>query len=262
MTAHPRAVPFQEKIAEPIALEPKAQRFYATMLTELAASKIPFLLAGAYAVSAYTGISRETKDIDVFCREKDAPRILEYFERLGYRGEMHDPVWIAKVWKGKHFLDVIFASSNAAVPITDEWFTHARSSEVLGTVVRMISPTDLIWSKVFVQNRDRFDGADVAHVILKCRDDIDWRRLLRYMDSYWEVLLSHLISFRWIYPGHRDAVPQWVMQELAQRLKTDLAAPAPASNLCRGRMLSKADYEIDVKAWGFEDTLPSQGGAG
>jgi hypothetical protein len=82
------------------------------------------------------------------------------------------------------------------------------------------------------------------------------------MDSYWEVLLAHLISFRWIYPGQRDAVPEWLMQELTSRLRTEIGKPVPASNLCRGRMLSKADYEIDVKSWGLDDTLPSGDPAG
>jgi hypothetical protein len=255
MTLEADAVPFQEKIAEPIALGRRAERFYTEALQALAQSGIPFLLAGTYAVSAYTGISRETKDIDVFCKVEDVERIRRYFEGLGYRTEMHDPRWIAKVWKGKHFLDVIFASSNSAVPITDEWFEHARRTEVLGTEALMAGPTELIWSKVFVQNRDRFDGADVTHVILKHSADVDWHRLLRHMNGHWEVLLAHLIYFRWIYPGERDVIPSWLMRELMARLEADDLQPAPETNLCRGRMLSKADYRIDVTEWGYEDPL-------
>jgi hypothetical protein len=34
-------------------------------------SGVPFLLSGAYAVTAYTGIRRSTKDMDVFCKPGD-----------------------------------------------------------------------------------------------------------------------------------------------------------------------------------------------
>jgi predicted nucleotidyltransferase len=244
-----------EPAAEPLAFGARAEQFYTNVLRELADADLPFLLAGTYAVAAYTGITRKTKDIDVFCRPEDTDHILQRFRDLGYRTEMHDPRWIAKVYKGKHFLDVIFASSNSAVPITEEWFEDARECEVLGTTVKMVGPTELIWSKVFVQNRDRYDGADVAHIILKQRDAIDWARLLRHLDGHWEVLLIHLIQYRWIYPGERDAVPRWVMERLTERLKQDLSKPAPNTDICNGRMFSKADYEVDVAEWDYKDTL-------
>jgi hypothetical protein len=50
-------------------------------------------------------------------------------------------------------------------------------------------------------------------------------------------------------------VPRWVMENLTERLKQDLAKPAPASKICNGRMFSKADYEVDVSEWGYQDTL-------
>ena len=55
--------------------------------------------------------------------------------------------------------------------------------------MRIVGPTELIWSKAFIQLRHRYDGADVVHVILKQSDQIDWRRLLDYMEVHWEVLL-------------------------------------------------------------------------
>ena len=110
-----------------------------------------------------------------------------------------------------------------------------------------------MWSKCFIQLRHRYDGADVAHTILKANDQIDWRRLLAYMEVHWEVLLTHLLSFRWIYPTERDKVPRWLMDELLERLKHQLELPPPQMKVCRGRMFSRVDYEIDVKEWGFGD---------
>src|SRR3954447_12046164 len=205
--------------AAPTLKNPEAEAFYAEALRELGASGIPFLLAGTYAVSAYTGITRETKDLDIFCKAGDYPRILSHFKDLGYAIEIEDERWLGKVFKGQHFFDVIFASSNGTMPVGDEWFEGAGRIEVFGAPVLIVGPTELVWSKCFIQLRHRYDGADVAHTILKAHDQIDWRRLLAYMEVHWEVLLTHLINFRWIYPSERRSVRGWVMDELVARVE-------------------------------------------
>ena len=36
---------------------------------------------------------------------------------------------------------------------------------MFGQPVRVIGPEDLVWAKLFVLDRERFDGADIAHVL-------------------------------------------------------------------------------------------------
>ena len=60
--------------------------------------------------------------------------------------------------------------------------------------VRLVPPTQFIWSKIFVQDHHRYDMADVAHMILKKHDQIDWKQLLSHMELYWEVLLMALLG--------------------------------------------------------------------
>ncbi len=237
----------------PAAPSPQAELFYAEALRELVAVGLPFLLAGTYALSAYTGIRRATKDLDIFCKAGDYPRILGHFKALGCAIETEDERWLGKVYKGEHCFDVIFASSNGTMPVGDDWFEHSRHVEVLGTPVRIVGPTELIWSKAFIQVRHRYDGADVAHVILKQHDQIEWHRLLAYMELHWEVLLIHLLNFRWIYPSERDRVPRWLVDELLERLRLQLELPAPQMKVCRGRMFSRSDYDLAVREWGFAD---------
>ena len=43
------------------------------------------------------------------------------------------------------------------------------------TKVHLVPPTQFVWSKIYVQDRYRYDGADVTHMILKRSEDIDWR---------------------------------------------------------------------------------------
>lgn len=232
-----------------------ADEFYAEALRQLARSQIPFLLGGTFGVSMLTGLTRATKDLDVFCRPGDYPRILEHFAAQGYDTAVEDERWIGKVSQGDAVFDVIFNSTCAVNPVTDSWFQEQWPAEVFGHRVLITPPTEMIWSKVFVQDRGRYDGADIAHVLLKRHDAVDWRRLLAYMDQYWEVLLIHLLNFRFVYPSERDAVPAWLMDELAGRLARRSALPAPRTPVCRGRMFSRSDYRIDVTEWGFADVV-------
>ncbi|MDF1631337.1 nucleotidyltransferase [Mycoplana sp. MJR14] len=239
--------------AVPQLVDDEAELFVADAVAALVESKIPFLVAGTFAVSAYTGISRPTKDLDIFCKAGDSARILAYFRDHGYVIEVEDDRWLGKVFRGKYFFDVIFASSNGAIPIGDAWFDHANSFEIKGQKVAVISPTELIWSKAFIQLRSRYDGADIVHTILRMHDRIDWRRLLAFMEVHWEVLLIHLLNFRWIYPTERDKIPDWLMDELIGRLEEQRRLPLPQMKICRGRMYSRSDYRIDVSEWGFAD---------
>lgn len=232
---------------------PSAHGFYAGALDILCASGIPFLIAGTYALNAYTGLRRQTKDIDVFCKPGDYPRILHLFQERGYTPTIEDERWLAKVWKDEDFFDVIFNSTAGVTPVSEAWFIEEREAEIFGHKVRILPPTEFIWSKAFVQNRERYDGADIIHVMLKEHETIDWRRLLTYMEPYWEVLLAHILNFRFVYPTERHRIPQWLMDELLERLKLQDGLPVPETRICRGRMFSRTDYRIDIQEWGFAD---------
>lgn len=143
---------------------PEAEAFYRTAVDEMTAVGLPFLLAGTYAVSAYTGISRVTKDLDIFCKAGDSIRILAHFGELGYEIEIEDDRWLSKVKRGNCFFDVIFASANGAMPIGDTWFQNAQPIEAFGTRVWIVGATELVFSKAFVKLRHRYDGADLAHI--------------------------------------------------------------------------------------------------
>lgn len=243
----------------PERMTKEAEAFYAEALAQLKKSKVPFLLAGTFAINAYTVLNRPTKDLDIFVKASDYPKVLAYFKEQGYKTEVEDERWIAKVGKGRHFFDVIFNSTIAVTPVTDAWFKDAREGVVYKHKVLLLAPTELIWSKVFVQDRYKYDGADVAHVILAEGKKVDWKRLLSYMEQYWEVLLMHVLNFRFIYPTERERVPRWLLDELLVRLGEQAKLPAPRMKICRGRLFSRSDYLKDITEWGFADIIGKAG---
>jgi hypothetical protein len=234
---------------------PEAVQFYVDSLKLLKEHDFPFLLSGTYALSCYTGITRPTKDLDIFCKPSDAPKILSFFKEQGYGITIEDERWIGKVWQGEHFFDVIYNISSASIPITEEWFQEQYEAEVYGTSVRITPPTQFILSKLFLQTRYRYDMADIVHVILKKHDQIDWHWLLNQLELYWEVLLINLLNFRFVYPSERDLIPRWLMDELLARLKAQEAMPASSVRICRGRLVSPTDFVVDVSEWGFADVV-------
>jgi hypothetical protein len=225
----------------------------ADALRALAGSRVPFLVAGAYAFFEYTGIFRDTKDLDLFLRERDLPAAFEVLEAAGFRTELTDPGWIGKAWRGSWYVDLIFSSGNGVAVVDDLWFEHARPGRVMDVEVLLAPPEEMIWSKSFVLERERYDGADVNHLLHACGESLDWDRLLRRFDRYWEVLFSHLLLFQFAYPSTRSIVPDQVMEELVARTVANLQAGDHPVALCRGNLMSRVQYQHDLDRLGLED---------
>jgi hypothetical protein len=225
--------------------------FYIDALQKLNDTGIPFLVGGAFAFSHYTHVPRETKDIDIFVKPEDCPRVLKAFETLGYDTEIPFPHWLGKIHAGQHFMDVIFNSGNGVARVDGLWFDHAPRTNVLGVSVRLSPAEEMIWSKAFIQERERFDGADVLHLLREVGPSLDWPRLVRRFGDYWPVLLSHLILFGFVYPDKRENVPQWVTDELMRRLS--IIRPNPESDICYGPILSREQYLHDLDHWKYRD---------
>jgi hypothetical protein len=237
-----------------LALDPDAREFYCQAIKTLLDAEVPFLVGGAYAFERYTGIARHTKDFDIFVRPADLDRTLQAFDGAGYHTELTFPHWLGKAFCGGDFVDVIFSSGNGIATVDEEWFEHAVESKVFGRRLLLSPPEEMIWSKAFIQERERFDGADVAHVLRAQAEQLDWQRLLRrFGRRYWRVLFSHLVLFGFIYPAERDRIPEWVMRELFGRLERELSAPPPADRVCQGTILSREQYLADVDRWGYQD---------
>lgn len=239
-------------------LDARTKVFYAHVLTTLCEAKIPYLVAGAYALQHYVGVIRHTKDADVVVRQRDRDRALEALARAGYRieGVFH---WIGKAYCGDDCVDIISSTMNGAAAIDDAWFAHGVPAEVLGLPVTLCAPEELLWMKAFVMERERYDGADIAHLLHACARRLDWARLLARFGPHWEVLLSHLLLYRFAYPSERSSIPAWVMNELLDRVRAELATPAPAERLCQGTLLSWRQYLVDVEGWGYQDARLVQG---
>jgi putative nucleotidyltransferase-like protein len=229
--------------------------FYREAMQALGNAGVPFLVGGAYAFARYTGIERYTKDFDIFVRPADFERALDALAAKGWQTERSFPHWLGKTFRGEDFVDVIFSSGNGVARVDEIWFEKAVEGEVLGLPVRLIPAEEMIWSKSFIMERERFDGADVAHLLYCRAADLDWERLLGRFDANggWRVLLAHLTLFGYIYPGEAGRIPRHVLESLTDRLREDVLDPETDPLLCRGPILSRSQYLVDIYRWGSHD---------
>src|SRR5947209_3932979 len=209
------------------------------------------MIGGAYAMQLHAGVVRDTKDLDVFCTAGDFPALLRALGDAGFETEITDDAWLGKARHGDHFVDLIFSSANRSAPVDSVWLERAQRVNLFGRTVLVASAEEVIWSKSTVQDRDRFDGADVLHIIRRSGSQLDWRHLLDRMGANWEVLLAHIVMFRFVYPSDRDVIPAWLMQELLGRGGDQVALPNTPVRICRGPLLSRTQYELDVEEWGY-----------
>jgi hypothetical protein len=234
-------------------LAPETFAFYRRMVQKLTASEVPFLVGGAYALAHYTGIVRHAKDFDIFVRRADAVHVLDILGRAGCDTDLSFPHWLGKAYCGDDYIDIIFNSGNGLAAVDDEWFAWAIPDEVFGIPVKLCPPEEIVWSKAFVMERERFDGADVNHLLLHMAERLDWQRLLRRFGENWPILLTHLLMFRFAYPSDAHRVPQSVMTDLLSRASAIDPQEAGERKLSRGTLLSREQYLVDINEWGFRD---------
>jgi hypothetical protein len=236
-----------------VVLTPETAAFYRRAIHVLKGAGLPFLVGGAYALQHYTGVVRHTKDFDIFVRPADCQRVLDVLTAEGYRTELTFPHWLGKVFGGDDFVDVIFSSGNGVATVDDGWFEHAVEGTAVGEPVPLCPVEEMIWSKGYLLERERYDGADVNHLLRARGRDLDWRRLLQRYGPHWRVLLSHLVLFGFVYPSERDAVPEWVLAELTGRLRRESQAKPPDRRVCQGTLISREQYLTDLEEWGYQD---------
>jgi len=223
------------------------------------------MVGGAYALRAHTSIWRDTKDLDLFLAKNEIEAALAALDAAGFRTEFTDPLWLAKAFDGDYFVDLIFSSGNGIAIVDDEWRRRALHGSILDRDTLVVPAEEMIWQKAFIQERERFDGADIHH-LLRCKgEQLDWRHLMsRFGGDYFEVLLVHLVTFRFAFPSHKEQVPSWVMKELLSRLQRREEDPDSAPAVCRGTLLSRQQYLHETNVLGYRDAreLEVQGWTG
>jgi len=234
----------QEKLA--------AEEYYREALGILNENNINYLVGGGLAFREYTGIVRDLKDLDLFCKAGEYPKILKLFSEHGYKTELTDVRWLAKLFKDDFYIDLIFNTVNNICSVDDSWFDNAVEGEAYGVPVRLIPAEELLWCKIYVQNRERYDGADVNHIIVKYGHQLDWKRIWSRLEQHWHLLLAQVLIFQFVYPTERDIIPRWLFDQLIELAKQQYDLPLPVEKVCLGPIIDQTQYQTDIREWEYK----------
>ena len=97
--------------------------------------------------------------------------------------------------------------------------------------------------------RERFDGADVVHLIRARGKTLDWARLLHLTGSHWELLFWSLVLFAYVYPAHTDDVAGEHLGRSDGEIFSPHQEPARDAPF-RGTLVDPRMFAIDVNEWG------------
>lgn len=218
---------------------------------------IQFLVGGTFAFTQYTGVVRPTKDLDLFVAQEDLERTLRALGDAGFETSVPFPHWLAKAKNAELAMDLIFSSGNGVARVDADWFRFAAEVPLYGIPVKLSPIEELIWSKSFVMERERFDGADVTHLLRARGHVIDWSRLIARYGDYRLVLAAHLLLFRFAYSDADRLIPAWVFEQVL----ADLTPPPcdPEQPTCFGTLYSREQYLSDVGQLGYADARLARG---
>jgi hypothetical protein len=230
---------------------PEAYDCYQGVLRGLLQARVPFAVSGGFAFHHHTGIWRTTKDLDLVISPDAVPRAFEVLVEEGFETYVQDPVWLAKARRGEYFVDLITGVGNATLTVEPSWIDRAKQDIVLDIECKVLAVEEMIASKLFVTRRERFDGADIAHLLRCCADDLDWDRLCKLTQPHWEMLYWYLVLFAYIYPARVATVPESVWRNLTELFSRSVTQVDRGT--FRGTLIDPKMFAIDVNEWGERD---------
>jgi hypothetical protein len=150
-------------------------------------------------------------------------------------------------------VDAIWAMANLRTLVDEDWLTLGPEVEIRGERVRPIPAEELIWSKLYVLQRDRSDWPDVFNLIDALAPRLDWDRLIARMGPDLPLLAAALSVFAWLAPARAARIPQEVWGAVGTRPPE----PAPERQVSRAR----ADL-LDSRPWRPDPDAPPRPSAG
>jgi hypothetical protein len=203
-------------------------RVYQRVAREARKEGVRFAFGGAFATAVYTGELRNTKDFDFYILPEDREAmqeaisragLVDYFDRLPY-----DRSWIYRASQGDVLVDAIWAMANQRTLVDYLWLSRGPLVEIRGEQLRAIPIEELIWSKLYVLQRERTDWGDVLNLLAAQSESVDWQHLLSRLDADAPLLAAVLSLFAWMDPARAGGVPGWVWDRLG------VAPPGPGTH--------------------------------
>jgi hypothetical protein len=194
---------------------------YRRVVREARALGVRFAIGGAFATASYTGQLRNTKDLDLYLLPADLDAmkramslagLQDYYEQLPY-----DRSWIYRSCQGEIIVDAIWAMANHRAAVDEHWVTQGPEVVIRGEPLRAIPVEELIWSKLYVLQRERCDWGDVLNLLDAQTQAVRWEHLIDRMGEDIPLVAGALAVFSWLAPDKASSIPQSVWSRVGLR---------------------------------------------
>jgi len=191
---------------------------YACILHRACSEKILFGLGGGLALGYYPGHLCRSKDLDIYISPEHRRRVISMMTDCGLE-DYHDRVpydreWIYRGHQDGIIVDAIWAMANKRASVDDRWTSCGPLVQLCGQSFRVIPPEELIWSKLYVLQRDRCDWPDILNLLYATGPTLDWDHMFQRLRADKPLLKGVLSVFEWLSPARAAAIPDEVWRSL------------------------------------------------
>lgn len=191
---------------------------YDRVFAALGRERIPFAIGGGRAKQCYSGVLRQTKDLDIYVLPSDrdvairatvSAGMADYYDRKPY-----DRKWIYRSCQDDFIVDIIWAMANQRAQVDQVWIYNGPHVEARGKCFRLVPPEELIWAAIYILQRDRSDWPDALNLLAATAETLDWDHLLGRVAGDAPLLGALVDVFQWLSPADARHVPSSVHQRL------------------------------------------------
>jgi hypothetical protein len=219
---------------------------------------LKYALGGGLAFSHYASRWRNTKDLDLYVRPQDkdamiavvqAAGLVDYFDVKDY-----DRGWIFRSHNGHDIIvDIIWQMANYRAQVDDDWLSKGDLLRIHGWPLRLLPAEELMWSKLYILQRDRCDWGDLLNILYARGPQLDWSRMVNRVAEDRRVLAALLEVFTWACPDRA--------RELPVGLWATLGITGPAFSGPEPEVDEKHIRLLDSRDWfGPNQAVPSPSG--
>ena len=194
---------------------------YRRVIDEARRSGVRFAFGGAFATGVYINQLRSTKDFDFYILPEQREAMIAAIERAGLRDHYdllpYDRGWIYRGSTDGIIVDAIWAMANQRAQVDQRWLEAGPQINLRGELLRAIPVEELIWSKLYVLQRERSDWGDVLNLIAARAANIDWNHLIQCLGPDAPLLAGALCVFAWLDWETATQIPAPVWERLGIR---------------------------------------------
>jgi hypothetical protein len=152
----------------------------------------------------------------------------DYFDEKPY-----DRTWIYRGWNDNLILDLIWSLPNHRLDVDEGFLTRGKLIHIYDTELRLLPIEELMWSKIYVMQRERCDWPDLFNIMNYSSQEIDYGYLIDRMGQDAALFGGVLSAYRWLCPLKAQELPSFVWERtgLVAEFKQDYCADGAHADL-------------------------------